>query len=149
MKDLRYADHLKERMLAWATVLDDIGWVYDEDDKDFLNHFLRHICDQLPTRLQIEGDGLPWLAHKIDNLINRIRQTLATVLAEMPDADVEDDDEPPSKGDVLRDLARRLCEDARLFHFVLTAKAAEDWLALARKQDGPLGRRQPGSEQAV
>jgi hypothetical protein len=150
MKDLRYADNLREQMLAWATVLDDIGWTYGEDDKGLVEHILPRICDSLP--LLTEGDGLPWLYRKIDNLLHRIRETLATGTAERPDANVENDDDDESqedRGEILRGLARRLREDARLFHFVLTAKAAEDWLAHAREQDEPQGRRQPEIEQAV
>jgi hypothetical protein len=135
MKDVNYADNMRERMLAWATILEDI-------DLPLAIHLLGRIRQEL-TELahEAENDGLPWLVHKVFSLeerASRDEQTLRTLCDRNNTEEGEEDEENEQEGDerdFLGDLVRRLRDDAQLYHFVLKAKAAEDWLALARKKE--------------
>jgi hypothetical protein len=129
-KDTRFANEVREIMTAFTVLLDEGKDSFLE--KPLLNALARVLRDLEHT---FGDDALPGLAKMTANLKLEAIQLHDTFDADQ-DKDVEDeDDEAETREDRLNHLLLALRNRSEHFHFILTAKAQADWLALARRAD--------------
>ena len=128
--DTKFANRVRENMIAFAVLLD------ESEDSALEKPLLDALVSELHS---LEGtfadDGLPGLARMTTYLKTSAIQLRDTFDEDQHKDDEEEDDEAETRTDRLNHLVRALRDRAEHFHFILTAKAQADWLALARRAD--------------
>ena len=128
MKDVKYAHHLRDTLLAYATLLEGGGGETGD------NPLLERLCRELGGLIrELHSDGLPALRNVTHSLL-----TSALHCRDLPDDDPlvdSEDEEKETRVDCVNNLIRSLRSRAEQFYLILIAKAHEDWLAWARQQD--------------
>ena len=129
MKDVKYAIRVRDSLFAYATLLDDLAV---EDNRPILKSLVNDL-ETLSSDMRNRED-LPRLTNVAECLARTTRRCL-----DLPDDEIEDldDDDKERREDCVNSVIRELRARAEHFHFVLTAKAQQDWLAWAREQDEP------------